>query len=478
MARPRFSSPHIFGAPTRRPPRPADTTIPGFTPTLPTAPKLAAAAATPVDYGAQARQQVADILDPQLKDITSRFDAQAGRTSDAFNQLTSQYASRVAAAAAPTQGIFDQAIQPVSAAAKGINAQLTAAGAGAASTEQTAAAKAGLPTGSSPDIQLAAEGAGAGGAAGAIGQQAINSLQETQKAALSYAGTLPGFAKGLGDQQLHQTLSQIAGTMADQLATTTAQAPQLYYTIYQNLLDRAQTDKSFAEQVREFNANQKQQNRSQNLTTGLALWQAGAIDAKTFKKMTGVTPASATAPHKAAPLKIVHNADGSTVGVDAYTGQTVAQISGPGQPKPTKPTTFKGTDGRTYVLDPANGTASPIPGQSGPKPGSPGAKKGKQPGSVGQRDRARQYAAFAFYGHTDAANPANNSDPVDYQTAEQTMLKEGLPPKVVAWALNQYYTQPGKRGRPLTRGNGYGGSDAPALAPGALPGTVGVSFGG
>jgi hypothetical protein len=151
--------------------------------------------------------------------------------------------------------MFGAAQGAVQGAAAGVQAGLTSAGSRAAGQETAATAAAHLP-GSATGRDLSAEGAGAGAAAGAIGQAMINALQEEQKAALTYAQQLPGFATAEGQQQTNQAVAQLAQTMATQLAQTTAQVPQLTYSIYQDLLNRAQTDRTFAEQVREFQAGQ------------------------------------------------------------------------------------------------------------------------------------------------------------------------------------------------------------------------------
>jgi hypothetical protein len=431
-----------------RPPKP-----PTFAPASAT-PNLNALAAPP-DFGAQASKEVSNVLDPQLKDIAGRYDRQAGGVSDSFGQLTNQYQSRVAAAAAGTRGMFDEAIGPVSAAAKGINAHLTQAGTDAAAKEQTALSASKLPIGAAgPDLPLAAEGAGAGGAAGAIGQNAINSLQAAQKAALTYAGQLPGFAKGEGDQALHQTLSDLAGQMADQLATTTAQAPQLYLQIYNTLLDRAQTDKTFVEQVRQFNVNQKQQARTEKFTEAWGLFQSGAIDAKQFKKMTGVAPSSA--PKTVTKLTIVHAADGSTIAVNPYTGETVSTISGPGAPKPQKVTTFKGTDGRTYRYDPKTGSAVLIPGQAGPKTSSKSgisASKAADIAAKAAKDAEDFYHGVTRPNPKDPANPTVVEYTKTYQDAIKTLMQRypSLGRKRVRQLVNAWY-KPGEYGRPKYTG--------------------------
>jgi hypothetical protein len=240
------------------PPRPPDRgPVKPRRPAVPLAQAAAGRPPAPPDFASQAQAQVSAQIDPILRYITNRYNQQAQGVSGAIGGLTNTYASRLAGLAAGTGAMYDQAKAPVSAAAAGINAQLTQLGRSSAQAEAAAAARAGLPAGGqSPDINLAAGGAGAGGAAGAIGDAAINALAQEQKAAMEYAGKLPGFAQLEGQYQTRSVLSQLAAEMADQLAQTTAQAPQLYWTIYQSLLDRAQTDKQLAEQVREFNVQQ------------------------------------------------------------------------------------------------------------------------------------------------------------------------------------------------------------------------------
>lgn len=249
--------------PPRRPALPAPKVPRSFVPARRPSVASAAATATPPgapDYAGQAGAQVSAQLNPILRNIADRYNQQALGTSAAIGGLTNQYASRLGAAAANVGPMFEQAKGPMSAAAEGINAQLTNLGRQVAGTESAAMAAAHQPQGSAgPDLNLAQEGAGAGQAAGAIGQAMINALQKEQQAATEYAGKLPGFAQLEGQQNIQGALSRLSAEMASQLAETTAQAPQLYWTIYQQLQDRANTDRNFAEQVREFNVQQTAQ---------------------------------------------------------------------------------------------------------------------------------------------------------------------------------------------------------------------------
>jgi hypothetical protein len=221
--------------------------------TTPVRPPVTPPPAVPPNFADQASQQVSSILDPQTRSVIDRYNRQAGQTAAGIGALTNRYAANLGTYAGQVPGMFEPAQQTVRGVSEGVNAQLTGLGQAAAGTEAGAMTGARLPTGAAgPDLPLAAEGAGAGQAAGAIGQNAINALQSAQKAAMTYAGQLPAFAKLEGDYQTRSALSTLAAAMADQLAQTTAEAPQMYWTIYQQLQDRAVSDKSFAEQVRQF----------------------------------------------------------------------------------------------------------------------------------------------------------------------------------------------------------------------------------
>ena len=228
-------------------------TMPGAGGGAPGAPGAPVGPPAPPDYLAQAQAQVHAQLDPILKYLTDKYGAQASAFSGLAGSVTNQYASWLGNAAGNVSSMFKEAQGPVSGAARAINAQMTQLGQQNAATEQAAMMQARQNSAQSPDINLAQEGKGAGGAAGAIGQAMINALQQEQAAAMKYAEGLPGFAQLQGQYETKQGLIQIAATLADQLAQTTAQAPQLLYQIYNDLLDRAQHDKEFAFQVRQYN---------------------------------------------------------------------------------------------------------------------------------------------------------------------------------------------------------------------------------
>lgn len=267
MAPPRPPDRRVYAPRYRGPSRPPDVpTYKAPAPRLPSSVVKAAGAprrpAAP-DYLGQAQTQVSGILDPQLAYIANHYNQQAQGVSSAMQGQTDSYAAWLGAQAGSAGAPQAQAQQTISAAANGINAQLTQVGQTSANTEAASAAQAGQAAGGqSPDINLAAAGKGAGGAAGAIGQAAINALAAEQKAAIAYASKLPGFAQLEGHQQIASALATLSAQMADQMAQTTAQAPQLFYTIYQNLLDRAQTDKEFQFQLRQYNDKVKAQKAS------------------------------------------------------------------------------------------------------------------------------------------------------------------------------------------------------------------------
>ena len=200
----------------------------------------------PIDtssFGAQAAAEVSRQIDPILQLIAQRNNAQAAYTQQSVSALTGAYANRLQGLAEDASNIYKPEIASSKALGAASQKYMTDAGTGAAATEASATGLQGLSAGS--DVPLAAEGAGSGNAAEIIQAGMTEALKGAQAAATKYAGALPGFARTQGDQTINQALQQLAATMANQLADVTAQAPALYHTLYNELQDRAESDRAF-----------------------------------------------------------------------------------------------------------------------------------------------------------------------------------------------------------------------------------------
>ncbi len=321
-----------IGVSLRTPPRPAPPTTPR--PTTPPTP----------DYLSQAAGIAQAQIDPILRNIANQYNAQALATRNAIGTVTSQYAGALGRYASGVGAPYSQAISTVKGASQGVSGMLTQAGKTAAATETAALAASHLPVNAAgPDVNpqgLTAEGKGAAAAAGAIGQAMINALQAEQKAALEYAGKLPGFATQEGQQQTNLALASLASEMAKQMADTTAQVPQLTYQIYQDLQDRADRDKEFAGNLWE-NGLLTQREYAQKI--GLPDWQK--YPALTKQQLEAVSQ-----PHK---ITLTTGYGGHRLRIDETTGQ-VTDLGLAGAPKQPSPPhlTIKNIGGRAVAIDP------------------------------------------------------------------------------------------------------------------------------
>jgi hypothetical protein len=230
--------------PAVAPPRPAAVQQPGaLAPTLAPPVFNMPPPIDPSGFGAQAAAEAQRQIDPILQLIAARSNAQAQYTQQSVSALTNVYASRLAGMADMAKSTYAPEIKTSKALGGGLNSYMTGAGKAAAATEAGATGLEGMSAGS--DVPLAAEGAGAGNAAEAIQAGMTEALKTAQSAAVKYAGSLPGFAQAEGKQFTNDTLKTLAATMANQLAEVTAQAPTLYHQLYNEFLDRAESDRNF-----------------------------------------------------------------------------------------------------------------------------------------------------------------------------------------------------------------------------------------
>lgn len=198
---------------------------------------------------------VASIINPQLDYWNQRYGAQASGVRNAFGQLTNQYVSALGRYAGQVPGMFQPSERLVDKSRTGIRNELVQLGQTTGQAQSDATRFINYPKNAgAEDIKLNKIGRGSGGAAYAIGGAMLDALRAAQQHAEANAAQQPGFAQLEGTKATQSVLSQLAGELADQLAQTTAQAPQLYYQIYNDLQDRAQNDRQFAEQVREWQA--------------------------------------------------------------------------------------------------------------------------------------------------------------------------------------------------------------------------------
>ncbi|HXK19907.1 MAG TPA: hypothetical protein VNG33_18985 [Polyangiaceae bacterium] len=201
-----------------------------------------------------AAQAVNAQIDPVLQNITDSYNTDAQNMSDQLGGIYGQYAAMQGDQVGVMRGIYDPAIQTQQNTAEGVKGNIMQAGEHAAAGLASTLSQAGLPANAGgTDINLSAMGGGSSDAAYALGQASIQALKSAENAAVAYASKLPGFAKLEGDYQTQTVLSQLAAAMTKQLAATTAQAPGLYYQIYNDLEDRRRQAANDAEQIREFN---------------------------------------------------------------------------------------------------------------------------------------------------------------------------------------------------------------------------------
>jgi len=375
---------------------------------------------------------VGEQLDPILRQIAAQSNALAQAQSSAIGSVTNQYASELGRWADQSD-IFGPGQQIVKSTGEGLNTMLTQTGKAQAKGLAQSQAQAGqTSTSQGSDINLAKEGKGAGGAAGAIGKAMLDSLRAEQAAAEKYGSQLPGFAQLEGQQTTKGVLMQLASEMARQMADVTAQAPGMVHDIYRELVADYKDDRDFQEKVREYNQERQDAinaNKAKIVGAGAPTlagrqqyWEAKAAERTKYDPhgyvwegtTTGIRPVRD--PKTGRPIVdpafaaaqqagLIKQQDAAvktklsstiTVGsdktgrylVDKLTGQRVLITPPvkPGAPKPSKPVTFKGTDGRTWTWDPKTNKAAPIPGQPGPK--KTGTAKTQQPTGTAPRRTA------------------------------------------------------------------------------------------
>lgn len=369
-----------------------------------------------------AAQQVRAAFDPILNNLTSQYNARGDAQARAITGSTDELARLMGGYGPTAASAYDRAASNEAA----INSVLAATrqGQGADASAALAGKLGGIDSGTTARVNggLTGDLAGESLAAATRGTNNLAMLLGQGASAADFGAKLPGIAGGIGLNANRTAQGQITNELSSQLAALAAKEPQAV----QDALGAIQT-----------NRNQKSQLTFEH---AVALLNAGAISAKQFSKMTGI---EATTPLKAQPKpvtpKIVHTADGTVLAVNPNTGQTVATISGPkppGTPKQMKPTTFQGTDGRTYVYNPATGAAKPIAGQSAPKPP-------KKPGdsTTGQRWQAKALAGAraAHAGTTDGKGTYH--PPISWQQFLTEGLSEGIPARYLIAQGRRVYSQ-------------------------------------
>jgi hypothetical protein len=356
-----------------------------------------------------AQQQVQAAYDPILRQITQAYNQQATASGAAINQGSQQLAGLYGQAGPAEQAAYDRAAQSM-AAISGMLANVRS-GQGAAAQADLAHQLQGIDANTvgrvSGDFGNALQGEALANAT--RGGNNLAALLAEGAHAGQWASGLPAIGGQVGFNSLRSNEAQINNQLAAALSGLTAKEPG----DIQSAISQIQTNRNQSKQL-------------------------------AFENSLKTKNANTSAARAAAP-KIVHTADGSVVAVNPTTGQTVGQISGPRAPKPTKPTTFKGTDGQTYVYDPKSGTAKAIAGQSGPKSRSGGFSPSQVARYSGQ---ALTLADSAYHGGTDSKG--NALPQLTYQQAVLEARKAGIPAPIAVKALDQFYAM-GERGRPYSK---------------------------
>jgi hypothetical protein len=336
-----------------------------------------------------AQQQVSTAYDPVLQQIRDAYTQMVNNTGTVYNAGAKQLADLYGQYGPATQAAYDRAGQGLA----GVQALLAATqqGQGAAGAADLAHQLQGIDTATmgrvNADFGQALQGEALANAT--KGANNIAMLLSQGAHAGQYGAALPGIGGQIGFQGLEQAIGNLNQNQQQELAKLAAEEPGAVQTA----LGQLQTNRNQQAQL--------------------------AFENKLKTQNANNSTSRANAP------KIVHTADGSVIAVNSTTGATIAQISGPkppGTPKQQKPTTFKGTDGRTYVYNPKAGTATPIAGQSGPKP----LKPPPGPSTTEQRWDAAALggARKAHTGFTDSKNVYH--PPISWQQ----YLNEGLSEKI------------------------------------------------
>jgi hypothetical protein len=362
-----------------------------------------------------AQQQVQAAYDPVLQQIRDAYTQMVQNTGTTYNAGAKQLADLYGQYGPAVQQAYSQAGQGM-AAVQGMLAA-TQAGQGAAAQGDLARQLQGIDAATAGRVggNFGSNLQGQALANATMGGNNIAALLAEGAHAGQFGALLPAIGGSIGLQGLRSALGSLNQNQQDELSKLAAEEPGAVQTALAGI----------------------QSNR----------YKQEALNNENFYKqqLLGNSTAKANAP------KIVHTGDGSVIAVDPNTGQQVATISGPRATKPTKPTTFKGSDGRTYIYDPKTGTAKLIAGQSGPKTKQPKPLTPSETRTTA--GTANTIASVAFNGGTDSKG--NPLKPLTYQQAIAEMRNEGLladpqHAKLALAALNRLYA-PGVRGRPVAK---------------------------
>jgi hypothetical protein len=363
-------------------------------------------------------QQAWGVINPQLQSAADIINRRSQMGSGYISGLTNFYAQEMGGISGMVGNAYGPEVKSAKNIANWAGTGLTQSGQQQAASVASQMKSAGpLPT--SSDLNLTQQGKGAGGAAYGTGISYLDNLIASRAAAQTRAALEPTFASMTGQQQQSMLGAQLARQLADQQSSIMATIPQLLLDLQGRADDKAQADRTYNEQVREYNLNRSDTIRSNQAkivgpnaptTQGrLAYWQSVAeqrtkydphgyvyegtttgihpvTDKKTGKPI--VDPAYTAAVQeglikqqkatddatkaKAARMIVVGSDKTGRYLVDKLTGDRV-RLTGAAAPTPTKPVKVVLGDGRIASWNPANNQVT-VAGGANPK---------KQPGTTG-----------------------------------------------------------------------------------------------
>lgn len=208
----------------------------GYRPTLLT-PQGSAPSFAPLQSDQQLQTQAAGYvsaqIDPVLKQISDMINRRGTQGAEAIGQLTGQYANALKGYGEQLPGIYGPAKQQLATTTQALADRIS--GVGAQTGQGLAAVLAQAGQTDAGGVSPAQLGQGAGTAAFATGTSALDELIAREAAARTNAAQQPGFAYGMGDQQLGLFQRALANQLADQTGQVTSQVPGLTQGILRDL---------------------------------------------------------------------------------------------------------------------------------------------------------------------------------------------------------------------------------------------------
>jgi len=435
--------------------------------------------------------QAYGVIDPQLQNAADIINRRSQMGSGAISGLTNFLAQEMGGISGMVGNAYGGPIKLAKKVAGWAGSSLTGAGQESAGNvgRQMAVGNAG-PIAQSSDLNLAQEGKGAGGAAYGTGIAELDNLIASRAAAQTRAALEPTFATMTGQQQQGMLGAQLARQLADQQGTIMASLPQLLLDLQGRADDKAQADRTYAEQVREYNLNRadtltasksKVVGPTAPTTAGRLAYYQQQADFRTkhdpngyvwegttsgihpvTDKRTGkpiVDPAFAAAQAQGLIPKAVKV--GNTVGHYDPTGKFVKDYSAPFKPSAPKAPpslTFKnivGADGKLHTvgLNPKTGKQQIDVGLA--PPGSKAGTTTKPPTDNQVTSMIQKWYQGAVSRSTSVnsktgsvtSTTTQTQDPISYQQALQKLLAMNVPREKAMSLLNSTWKR-GEFGRP------------------------------